>query len=102
MRSKLLMMGSLLPSSERNINQPFWFLSNKDYHVDVHDFEIPGSRNICHHFQSKRDLILFDKESNCAWLNGYAHPMLLKIYECCFTNRSDRKTGGAVQSLSNT
>ncbi|GFW70604.1 hypothetical protein TNCV_1624361 [Trichonephila clavipes] len=37
-RSKLLMMGSLLPSCERNLNQHFWFLSNKDYRVDVRDF----------------------------------------------------------------
>ncbi|GFX14802.1 transposable element Tcb1 transposase [Trichonephila clavipes] len=38
LRSKLLMMGPLLLSSDRNLNQPFWFISNKDYHVDVRDF----------------------------------------------------------------
>ncbi|GFT09199.1 hypothetical protein TNCV_4106271 [Trichonephila clavipes] len=32
------MMGPLLPSSDRNLSQHFWFLSNKDYHVDVRGF----------------------------------------------------------------
>ncbi|GFY36848.1 hypothetical protein TNCV_2568101 [Trichonephila clavipes] len=37
------MMGSLLPSSERNLNQPFWVLGNKDYHVDAKACSLPSS-----------------------------------------------------------
>ncbi|GFU91234.1 hypothetical protein TNCV_4925641 [Trichonephila clavipes] len=37
-RSQILMMRPLLPFSDRNLNEPFCFKGNQDYHADVRDF----------------------------------------------------------------